>query len=150
MNLLPITIESLVAILLLLTILYCVRLNKQLSQLRADETAMKTTVAELIAATENAQRSILGLKETVLDADEILGDRLRAAEKYCAEIVTHTEAGTEILHKITQIAGTRNEAPIVKPPKLAPKPPERDAKAIMAAAQAFADRARARMKGAAA
>ena len=149
MNLLPITIESLVAILLLLTILYCVRLNKQLNRLRADETSMKQTIAELVAATENAQRSIIGLKETVLDADEMLGDSLRKAEQYCSEIVKHTEAGTEVLSKITQIVGTRNAAE-AKAAKPDPQPPERDAKAIMAAAQAFADRARARMKGAAA
>ena len=36
-NVLPLTIESLVAILLLLTILYCVRLNDQLKRLKADE-----------------------------------------------------------------------------------------------------------------
>jgi hypothetical protein len=149
MHLLPITIESLVSILLLLTILYCVRLNKQLNRLRADETSMRVTVAELVAATETAQRSILGLKETVLEADDILGDRLRAAEKYCADILVHTEAGNEVLNKISQIVGTRNAA-AAKAAKPEPKPPERDAKAIMAAAQAFADRARARMKGEAA
>ena len=150
MNLLPITIEGLVAILLLLTILYCVRLNKQLNQLRADETSMKTTVAELMAATENAQRAIINLKETVLDADEMLGDSLKRAELFCSEIVKHTDAGAEILNKITQIAGTRTAVPDVKLSRPDARPPERDAKAIMAAAQAFADRARARMKGAAA
>jgi hypothetical protein len=150
MNLLPLTIESLVAILLLLTILYCVRLNNQLNRLRADEASMKATVAELIAATDNAKRSIIDLKETVLEADDILGDRLQKAEQFCADIVRHTEAGAEVLAKITQIAGTRPAAPEVRAPRPEARPPERDAKAIMAAAQAFADRARARMKGAAA
>jgi hypothetical protein len=149
MNLLPITIESLVAILLLLTILYCVRLNKQLNRLRADETSMRATIAELVAATENAQRSILGLKETVLDADEMLSDSLKRAEQFCSEITQYTEAGSEVLSKITQVVGARNEA-AARAARPDPKPPERDAKAIMAAAQAFADRARARMKGAAA
>ena len=36
-KLLPLTIEGLVAVLLLLTILYCVRLNAQLKRLKADE-----------------------------------------------------------------------------------------------------------------
>ena len=35
-NILPLTIESLVSILLLLTILYCIRLNEQLKRLKAD------------------------------------------------------------------------------------------------------------------
>lgn len=149
MNLLPITIEGLVAILLLLTILYCVRLNKQLNRLRADETSMKATIGELIAATESAERAIAGLKNTVLEADETLGERLRTAEKFCTEIVEYTDAGSEVLNKITQVVGARNAA-AAKAARPEPKPPERDAKAIMAAAQAFADRARARMKGAAA
>ena len=38
-NVLPLTIEALVASLLLLTILYCVRLNSQLTRLKADEAA---------------------------------------------------------------------------------------------------------------
>ena len=48
-NVLPLTIESLVAILLLLTILYCVRLNEQLKRLKADGAAMQPTIAELSA-----------------------------------------------------------------------------------------------------
>ena len=51
-NVLPLTIESLVAILLLLTILYCIRLNEQLKRLKADGTSMQQTIAELITATE--------------------------------------------------------------------------------------------------
>ena len=47
-NVLPLTIESLVAVLLLLTILYCVRLNEQLKRLKADGTSMQQTIAELI------------------------------------------------------------------------------------------------------
>ena len=49
-NILPLTIESLVAILLLLTILYCVRLNTQLKRLKADEATMAKTIAELVTA----------------------------------------------------------------------------------------------------
>ena len=51
-------IESLVAILLLLTIAYCVTLNKRLKRLRADEMALKATISELITATEIAERAI--------------------------------------------------------------------------------------------
>ena len=40
-------IESMVAVLLLLTILYCVRLSKQLRLLRADEQSLRATIAEL-------------------------------------------------------------------------------------------------------
>ena len=85
-NVLPLTIESLVAILLLLTILYCIRLNEQLKRLKADGTSMQQTIAELITATESAERAIAGLKATVREADETLGERLKAAERYSVEM----------------------------------------------------------------
>ena len=53
-----IAIESLVAILLLLTIGYCILLNKRLQRLKADEHSLKATIGELITATEIAERAI--------------------------------------------------------------------------------------------
>jgi hypothetical protein len=57
-------IESLVAILLILTIGYCMLLNTRLKRLKADEHSLKATIAELITATEIAERAIGGLKHT--------------------------------------------------------------------------------------
>ena len=51
-------IETMVSILLLLTILYCVRLNKQLRLLKADEHSLRATISELITATEIGQAQI--------------------------------------------------------------------------------------------
>ena len=45
-------VETLVSILLLLTILYCVRLSRQLRLLKADEQSLRATISELITATE--------------------------------------------------------------------------------------------------
>jgi len=144
-NILPLTIEGLVATLLLLTILYCVRLNTQLKRLKADEATMAATIAELVTATETAERAIAGLKTTVREADEKLGEQLRAAEKFTGEIRRDTAAGSAVLDRLTQIAGARPwlmgvDAPVEE------KPGPLDAKSIAAAAQAFTDRARARVK----
>ena len=145
MNIIPLTIESLVAILLLMTILYCVRLNGQLSRLRADETVMKEVIAELTAATDRAERSIAGLKQTVNEADRDLGARLRVAERFCADMTKPPEAGTALLKRLTRVAGARPigqaEAAAQPAPAAAPDP-----KALVAAAQAFAERARALVK----
>ena len=43
---------------------------------------MQQTIAELITATEIAERAIAGLKATVREADETLGERLKAAERF--------------------------------------------------------------------
>ena len=79
-------IESLVAALLMLTIGYCTVLNQRLKRLKADEQALKATISELITATEIAKRAIAGLKLTVRDCDQNLGERLRTAERFSADM----------------------------------------------------------------
>jgi Domain of unknown function (DUF6468) len=144
-NTLPLTIESLVSILLLLTILYCIRLNEQLKRLKANGASMQQTIAELITATESAERAIAGLKATVQEADETLGERLRVAERYSADMRQSTAAGAEVLQRLCRIAGV----PLAEP-ELQEEPAPRDARSIVAAAQAFAERTRARVQGLAA
>jgi chromosome segregation ATPase len=136
-------IESLVAILLLVTIGYCVLLNKRLKRLKADEHALKATISELIASTENAERAIAGLKLTAHDCDESLGERLRTAERLSADMqqqFARCEAITNRLSRIVSAARPLQETPTGAP----------DPKAVAAAAQAFADRARSRRDGLAA
>ena len=43
-------VESFVAVLLMLTIGYCMLLNKRLQRLKADEQSLKATIGELITA----------------------------------------------------------------------------------------------------
>src|SRR6201995_537536 len=81
-----IVIESLVAVLLMVTIGYCMLLNKRLQRLKADEHSLKATIAELITATEIAERAIGGLKHTVRDVNENLGSQLTAATQMSAHL----------------------------------------------------------------
>ena len=76
-------IESLVAVLLVLTIGYCMVLNHRLKRLRADESSLRATIAELVTSTQVAQSAIDGLKITVRECDATLGERLRAALTAC-------------------------------------------------------------------
>ena len=57
-HLFGLVIEGLVAVLLIVTIGYCILLNKRLQRLKADEQSLKATIAELITATEIAERAI--------------------------------------------------------------------------------------------
>src|SRR5436305_14116796 len=85
-HLLGVAIESLVAILLLVTIGYCMLLNRRLKRLKADEHSLKATIAELITATEIAERAIGGLKHTVRDVNENLGSQLASATGISMEL----------------------------------------------------------------
>jgi hypothetical protein len=138
-------IESLVAILLLLTICYCVTLNKRLKRLRSDEMTLKATISELITATEIAERAIAGLKLTVRECDQGLGERLRLAERYSADIGVQLAAGEKILERLTQIVSASRPAL-----SDAPTTAMADTQAIVQAAAAFAARTRSRAKGIAA
>ena len=132
-------VETMVSVLLLLTILYCVRLNRQLRLLKADEQSLRATISELITATEIAERAIAGLKTTMREGAQDLSGKLEQSAALSADIERQLKAGDELVAKLTRIvaAGRSLDAP-------APAP---DAKAVAAAAQAFAERARARIGG---
>lgn len=156
-NLLGLTIESLVAVLLLLTILYCARLNKRIQVLKSDERSMRMTISELMMATESAERAIAGLKETVREAEEILGSRLRDADFYSNTMAEHVKSGEEVLGRLRKIAYARQLLATAEEHEEESEPvPARipeikaDARSIAAAAQAFAERARMRVNGRAA
>jgi Domain of unknown function (DUF6468) len=135
-------VEIMVSILLLLTILYCVRLNRQLRLLKADEQTLRATISELITATEIAERAIAGLKSTMRDGEQNLSERLEQIERVTGELDKQLAAGEELLGRVSRIANAARPAG-----QQAAVP---DAKAVAAAAQAFTERARARMRGIAA
>ena len=133
-------VESMVAILLLLTILYCVRLSKQLRLLKADEQSLRATIAELITATEIAERAINGLKAAMREGEQSLGQKLARSEELAAEIDKQLRAGDELLARLMRIVGVSKD-------KMMPAP---DAKVVAAAAEAFAKRTESRLGGLAA
>src|ERR1700760_3013034 len=93
-------IESLVAILLVVTIGYCIVLNSRLKMLKADEQALKATISELITATEIAERAIAGLKLTVRECDENLGERLEAGEQLTREMSRQIDSSRDVLGRL--------------------------------------------------
>jgi Domain of unknown function (DUF6468) len=144
---LGVAIESLVAILLMLTIGYCMLLNRRLKRLKADEHSLKATIGELITATEIAERAIGGLKHTVRDVNGNLGSQLAAATEMSEQLkkqLGECDGVVRRLSKITIAARPASAAPepISEPlPALAPSPIP-SAKAVAAAAQAFSERKR--------
>ena len=146
-----IVIESLVAALLMLTIGYCMLLNSRLKRLKADEHSLKATIGELITATEIAERAIGGLKHTVRDVNENLGNQLTSAAQMSLQLKKQLAEGDNIIRRLSRIAVAAR--PVTEPepepePETAPAAPYipasriSAAKAVAAAAQAFSDRRR--------
>jgi Domain of unknown function (DUF6468) len=137
---LGLVIESLVAVLLMLTIGYCMVLNKRLKRLKADEHSLKATIAELITATEIAERAIGGLKHTVRDVNENLGSQLAAATQMSGHLKSMLAEGDGIIRRLSKIAIAARPS---QEQEAEPAPKVSAAKAVAAAAEAFSDRRRA-------
>ncbi|GIQ75259.1 DUF6468 domain-containing protein [Bradyrhizobium sp. ma5] len=150
-HVLGLAIESLVAVLLMLTIGYCWLLNKRLQRLKADEHSLKATIAELITATEIAERAIGGLKHAVRDVNENLGNQLDAAVQMSAQLKNQLAEGDHVVRRLSKIAlAARPAEPAYAPaPAAAPAAPVAQAprvsaaRAVAAAAEAFTERRRA-------
>lgn len=138
-------IESMVAVLLMFTIWYCMVLNRRLKALKSDEHSLKATISELITATEIAERAIGGLKVTVRECDANLGSQLASATELTEKLGRQILIGDEILKRLSQIAmaAARPAAATAAAPEPAPAPRAPDARALVAAAQAFSERRRA-------
>ncbi len=143
---LGIAIESLVAVLLLLTIAYCMLLNSRLKRLKADEQSLKATIGELITVTEIAERAIGGLKHTVRDVNENLGNQIAAATSLADQLKAQLAESDNVLRRLSRIAVAARPLADVEPAApvaAAPDTPKMSAaRANAAAAQAFAERRR--------
>lgn len=145
-HILGFAVESLVAILLLLTIGYCMVLNKRLKRLKADEHSLKATISELITATEIAERAIGGLKATVRDCNDNLGNQIASAAEMTERLQTQIDLGNDVVRRVSRIAlAGRNgaEAEAAPAPMASQSHAAASARSIAAAAQAFAERKRA-------
>ena len=145
-------IEALVAVLLLITIGYCMLLNNRLKRLRSDEHSLKAVIAELITATEIAERAIGGLKHAVRDVNENLGDKLETASQMSDHLKRQLSECDHVVRRLSKIAIAarpqnqgQNQAMVIEPepaPARLPPPKPTSAKAVAAAAQAFSERRR--------
>jgi L-2-hydroxyglutarate oxidase LhgO len=151
---LGIAIESLVAVLLILTIGYCMLLNSRLKRLKADEHSLKAVIGELITATEIAERAIGGLKQTVRDVNEHLGNQLATAGQMSQQLKQQLAEGDYVVRRLTKIAIAARPSNATEPEAKTDlrtdmtadiktdAPKVSAAKATAAAAQAFLDRKR--------
>ena len=143
-HVLGLAIESLVAVLLMMTIGYCWLLNKRLQRLKADEHSLKAVIGELITATEIAERAIGGLKHAVRDVNENLGNRLEAATQMSAHLKSQLAEGDNVVRRLSKIAQAARPAEAAPAPTpAAPTPGVSAARAVAAAAEAFTERRRA-------
>jgi hypothetical protein len=146
-------VELAVIVLLGFTVVYCIRLDRRLERLRADERSMRQTVVDLGISTERAERTIEGLKLVLAECDRTLGDRLRRAADASEQLDAAVRSGGDVLDRIGKIVGAAQEATDETARLAEPVLPTNynviNLSETAAAAEAFADMARRRIKDAA-
>lgn len=111
-SLLGVMIELLVAVLLAVTIAYCVLVNRKLVQLRSDQSELKTIVRELHVATNQAEHAIAGLRQGAQNADRSLTQQIERVRELDEQIVTNIEKGEALLLKLSAVTrGQRSQPP---------------------------------------
>jgi hypothetical protein len=122
-------------------------LNKRLTRLKSDEHSLKAVIAELITATEIAERAIGGLKLAVRDVNENLGAQLDQANQMSDHLKKQLAESDYVVRRLSKIAiAARPSSAAATPepaPEVEPAAPVSPARAIAAAAQAFSERKRA-------
>jgi predicted TIM-barrel fold metal-dependent hydrolase len=84
----------------------------------------------------------------VHECDQNIGERLRTAEKFAADISVQVEAGEVVLRRLSQIAAAARPVGVQVETAAAQSTP--DARDLVAAANAIAERTRSRVSGLAA
>jgi hypothetical protein len=105
-------IEIMVAILLTVTIVYCYRLNKKLVALRADEESLMGTIAELVEATEGAERAVGSMRITAAETRAELSDHLDDAQELNINLSREVHAAQSLLARLGEASTAANERPL--------------------------------------
>ena len=116
---LGLVVEGAVAVLLALTIGYCVVLNSRLKRLHSDRDMLRQMVADLVGATNLANQAIKELKQTAVEADLALNARLEEAERFGIELANHVNAGTVLMDRIVKITSAARQSQVIEPAETA-------------------------------
>ncbi len=112
-----ILVDGLVSVLLILTIGYCIALNRRLKMLRSDEATLKHTIAELITAAARAESAISGLRSAAGETETALTDQIREANHLSQHLSEHVVAGEGIMARLAAIARVAEPETSIKTPK---------------------------------
>lgn len=95
--------DVVIAILLVVSILFCVILCRRLKRLRADEAMMRSVVADIVQSTGKAEHAIRTLKATADECEHTLGMHLRDANVVCHDLKTKMSAAEAVARNLAQM-----------------------------------------------
>jgi hypothetical protein len=99
--------ELVLEALLIATLVYCIVLERRLSQVRKGQEGLLRTVGELNMAIAGAGASLRALKSAAGEAAATLDDRLKRARLHIDELSVLTASGERIAHRMESAARQR-------------------------------------------
>lgn len=93
-------LDGVIAILLGVTIFYCILVNRRLAALRSGKDELKQVIEDLTVATTNAQMSISHLKEAGRDIVSTLEEDVRKGRALADELSLMVEAGNNLANRL--------------------------------------------------
>lgn len=122
-------LEAVVAVLLVVTIAYCIMLDRRIRAFKSEQVNLAGLVAELSDATSNAQLAVAGLKNTADEADGELDGKLKKARSLSEELAFMVETGNSLAGKLADPARRGGSEPLMparKPAQPRESQPVRD------------------------
>jgi len=111
---LPVLLDGAVAILLLITIGYCVVLYARLNEVRRSNATMKKLMSEFTSATERAQAGLLSIKSTGNELSHALSERIDEARSLKGDLTYITRAAQALAERLDEALDEDAPAPVEK------------------------------------
>jgi hypothetical protein len=97
-------VEALVSSLLVITIGYCILVNRKLDSLRSDKSELRTIIRDLYAATGHAEQAIGTFRQNAESLEAHLGEQVVRAQNAGSRLSKDIERGEALLSKLAVIS----------------------------------------------
>ena len=103
---LPMAVELLLSVLLAVTLMYCIVLERRLASVRKGQDGLRKMIGDLNGAIAGAGASLRALKSAAADAAETLDDRMRRARAISDELALLSNSGERIAQRFDRTVPT--------------------------------------------
>lgn len=101
----PLVLDGILALMLVVTIFYCVILYRRLAEIRKSDQAMNRLVKDFNAATERAQVGVLSLKTSCKDLGQTMQEKIDEAKLLRDDLGFLTDTGGGLADRLDDLLG---------------------------------------------
>lgn len=102
--------DGVIAVLLLVTITFCILLCRRLRTLKADEEMMRSVVSDIVQSTGKAEHAIRTLKATAEECEHTIGTSLRDAEALSDALTDKSVSADAAVRRLAEVVALAQSA----------------------------------------